>query len=114
MTDHERLLWSILRDRCFHNYKFRRQMPIGPYVADFICLEKRLIIELDGRGHIDEQVYDERRTQWLESAGFHVVRFWNTELETDVNKVMQVKLQHLREFTPHPPAPSPARGEGEN
>jgi very-short-patch-repair endonuclease len=113
MTEHERLLWSILRNRCFLSYKFRRQMPIGPYVADFVCLENRLIIELDGRGHLDEQDYDERRTRWLESEGFSVVRFWNAELEADVNKVMQTILQRLRATTSHPPAPSPARGEGE-
>jgi very-short-patch-repair endonuclease len=112
MTWHERILWSILRDRCFHGHKFRRQMAIGDYIVDFVCLEKRLVVELDGRGHLDQQNYDETRSIWLEAQGFQVVRFWNTEMEQDINRVMQTILQRLREHAPHPPAPSPARGEG--
>ena len=74
MTWHERVLWSVLRDRCFHGYKFRRQMPVGEYVVDFVCLEKRLIVELDGRGHLEQQQYDECRTDWLCGQGFRIVR----------------------------------------
>ena len=112
MTWHERTLWSVLCDRCFHGYKFRRQMAIGEYIVDFVCLERRLIIELDGRGHFEQKQYDESRSEWLHGQGFRVVRFWNTELEEEINKVMRTILQRLREATPHPPAPSPARGEG--
>jgi very-short-patch-repair endonuclease len=113
MTWQERLLWSILRNRNFLGYKFRRQMIIGNYVVDFVCLEQRLIVELDGRGHLDQREYDESRTASLESQGFCVVRFWNAEMEEDINKVMETILSRLRTATPHPPAPSPSRGEGE-
>ena len=84
-TDAERRLCSILRNRSFENLKFQRQHPIGNYVVDFVCLEKSFIIEVDGGGHADQKKKDDERTQWLESQGFKVLRFWNDEVlkETD-------------------------------
>jgi very-short-patch-repair endonuclease len=78
-TDAERRLWSLLRDRGLDDYKFRRQHPIGPYVADFACVEMRLIVEADGGQHADS-LPDERRTAWLNAQGWTVVRFWNDEI----------------------------------
>ena len=81
-TDVERKLWLALRDRRFHKLKFRRQQPIGPYVVDFVCLEEKLIIELDGGQHglPENRVNDLARTNRLEEDGFRVIRFWNNEL----------------------------------
>jgi very-short-patch-repair endonuclease len=84
-TDAERRLWSRLRNRQLDGFKFRRQVPIGRYVADFVCTEVRLIVELDGGQHVDRQIYDAERTAALESDGFTVKRFWNNAalIETD-------------------------------
>jgi very-short-patch-repair endonuclease len=79
-TRAEDILWRALRARRFDGHKFRRQMPLGPYVADFVCLEARLIVELDGAPHDDDpaqQAHDARRTAWLASQGFRVLRFSN-------------------------------------
>ncbi len=78
-TDAERALWHIVRDRRFSAFKFRRQVPIGPYVADFACLDRRLIVEADGGQHA-ENSYDEARDRWFESHGFRIRRFWNGDI----------------------------------
>jgi len=79
MTDAERKLWYALRDRRFARFKFRRQVPIGPFVADFICYQERLVIEVDGGQHADSQ-RDRRRDRWLEANRFRVLRFWNNDV----------------------------------
>ena len=79
MTDAERLLWRELRDPERFPAKFRRQSPIGHYIVDFVCLEKRLVIEVDGSQH-QQSDRDEQRTQWLEQSGFRVLRFWNNDV----------------------------------
>src|SRR5665213_3352596 len=79
MTDAERRLWSVLRDRRLLGYKFRRQRPIGPFIVDFACIERRLVIEADGGQHADNEA-DARRTAWLERHGWRVVRFWNNDI----------------------------------
>ena len=89
-TDAERLLWFHLRDRRFFNYKFRRQVPIGSYVVDFLCVEKRLVIELDGGQHAERVEYDEKRTAYLQGHKLHVVRFWNNDVLKNVNGVLLV------------------------
>ena len=73
-TDAERAFWRQVRDRGLGGHKFRRQVPIGPYIADFLCLQARLIIEFDGGHHQEQTAADERRTQWLESEGYRVLR----------------------------------------
>jgi very-short-patch-repair endonuclease len=78
-TDAERKLWSLLRSHSIDGYKFRRQHPIGPYIADFACWEKKLIVEADGGQHADN-LADERRTAWLHAQGWTVIRFWNDEI----------------------------------
>jgi very-short-patch-repair endonuclease len=79
MTDVERILWSNLRGRRFERFKFRRQVPIGKYIADFVCFERSLIVELDGSQH-EGSKHDELRDAWLRSQGFRVVRFWNIDV----------------------------------
>jgi very-short-patch-repair endonuclease len=74
-TDAERLLWFRLRERRFAGHKFRRQAPIGPYIADFVCYQARLIIELDGGQHAAQKDYDARRDAWFRQQGFTVLRF---------------------------------------
>ena len=79
MTEVERRLWLQLRSRRFAGFKFRRQRPIGPYIVDFVCLERALIIELDGSQHVESE-HDEQRTQYLNEQGYSVLRFWNTDI----------------------------------
>ena len=110
LTDTERLVWAALRGRRFAGFKFRRQMPLGSYIVDFVCLDRRLVIELDGGQHTRQADYDQRRTEWLRSQGFRVVRFWNHEVLQDWETVAEVIWRELQ--TPHTPDPSPARGEG--
>jgi very-short-patch-repair endonuclease len=88
-TETERLLWQHLRRRQFDGFRFRRQQPLGVYIVDFVCLEKRLVIELDGGQHADSADYDERRSAWLESQGFRVLRFWDNDVWEDVEAVKQ-------------------------
>ena len=86
----ERKLWLALRGRRFHNFKFRRQQPIGPYIVDFICFEAGLVIELDGDQHGSSQAltYDKMRTKRLAADGFHVLRFPNYELNDNFDGVL--------------------------
>jgi very-short-patch-repair endonuclease len=78
-TDAERHLWYHLRANRL-GFKFKKQVPIGTYIIDFVCLEKRLIIELNSAQHIDNQRYDTKRTEWLMTHGFNVLRFWNHDV----------------------------------
>jgi adenine-specific DNA-methyltransferase len=87
-TDVERLLWRRLRDRQLAGAKFRRQHPIGPYIVDFLCLEQRLVIELDGGQHARRSRQDARRDQWLESRGYRILRFWNSDAMRNVEGVL--------------------------
>ena len=99
MTDAERLLWAMLRNRGLGLCKFRRQVVIGEYIVDFVCIEGRLVVELDGIQHAEQQAYDADRTRWLEGEGFRVLRFWNEQLLEDAGSVAECirrKLQELR------------------
>ena len=87
-TEHELRLWGMLRNRRFAAFKFRRQVPIGPYVADFVCYEARLIVELDGSQHADS-AHDKVRDQWLVADGYRVLRIWNGELLTQRDSVLE-------------------------
>jgi very-short-patch-repair endonuclease len=78
-TDAERKFWFAVRGRKFDGYKFKRQYAVGPYIADFVCLEKRLIVELDGGQHTQQADYDAERTAYLQARGFHVLRVWNDD-----------------------------------
>jgi len=85
-TDAERELWQHLRNRQLAGAKFRRQVPIGRYIADFLCADARLIVEVDGGQHSDAT--DAARTDWLEAQGFRVIRFWNHEVLTNIEGVL--------------------------
>jgi very-short-patch-repair endonuclease len=95
MTDAERRLWSALRGRRLEGYKFRRQHPLGVYILDFACVEHRLVIEADGGQHADTQ-YDDRRSAWLESQGWRVIRFWNNDILANTAGVVEVILKALQ------------------
>jgi very-short-patch-repair endonuclease len=79
-TDAEIKLWSHIRAKQLEGFKFRRQQPLGNYIVDFICLEKRLIVELDGGQHATNRDKDIERDNWLTNEGFHVLRFWNNDV----------------------------------
>ena len=95
-TDAEQLLWRHLRNRAAIGAKFRRQHPIGPYVVDFVCLERRLIIEIDGGQHATIAEQDTRRTDWLESEGYRALRFWNNEVLEQTEAVVVTIRAALR------------------
>ncbi len=88
-TPAERRLWQYLRNRQLNGNRFRRQHPIGPYIVDFVCLEKRLIIELDGNQHGIEATKDVERDSWLSAQGFRVLRFWNHEVLKNAEGVVE-------------------------
>jgi very-short-patch-repair endonuclease len=95
-TDAERLLWRHLRRYQMNGHKFRRQQPIGIYIVDFVCLDQKLVIELDGGQHAEQVDYDETRTAWLESQGFRVLRFWNNQVLAEVEAVKTVIWEVLQ------------------
>ncbi len=108
MTDAERRLWHHLRHRQIGHNRFRRQAPIGPYIVDFVCFERRLVIELDGGQHAAHVEEDLRRTNWLNSEGFRVIRFWNHQLFEEKDAVLDAIDLALSP----PPQPSPTKGGG--
>jgi len=112
-TDAEHRLWQYLRRRQLDGCRFRRQHPLGDYILDFACLERKLVVELDGSQHADDVRYDAPRTAMLEQAGFFVLRFWNNDVFGNIEGVVDVILAALadRQATPSPPHP-PLEGEG--
>ena len=106
-TEAEQRLWYHLRAHRFEGLKFKRQKPIGRYIVDFICVERRLIIEIDGGQHSEQVKYDHDRDTWLRSQGYTVLRFWNHEVMQQLESVLeQIRLSLS-------PDPSPASGRGE-
>jgi very-short-patch-repair endonuclease len=107
-TDVEARLWSRLRARQICDAKFRRQHPIGPFIVDFCCVERGLVIELDGGQHAEQVGIDESRTKALKHHGFRVLRFWNNEVLESMEAVVEQIARVLR--NPHPcPLPKRAR-----
>lgn len=96
----ERLFWSAVRDRKVAGYKFRRQVPLGPYVADFACVQRKLIVELDGPFHID--LRDKVRDLYLRNHGYRVLRISNSEINNNFGAAMAKVLQALEAAPPHP------------
>lgn len=112
-TEYERLLWRHLRAHRFQGYKFRRQQPLGPYVVDFVCFETRCIIEADGGQHADALDYDARRDGWLRAQGFTVLRFWNNEILSNFEGVLERILEVCRAAVAQsPPSPQPLSRQG--
>jgi adenine-specific DNA-methyltransferase len=96
-TAAEKRLWRHLRNRGLAGHKFRRQYPIGPYIADFVCLEKYLVVEADGGQHVERAAEDERRTGFIEAQSFKVLRFWNHDVLRETEAVLKVILNELIE-----------------
>ena len=105
-TDAERALWKYLRAHRMAGYKFRRQVVIEPYIVDFLCLEARLIVEVDGGQHLEQMEQDNKRSLFLESMDYKVMRFWNNEILNDIDAVLEQIHSHLIE------APSPQSSPG--
>ncbi len=115
-SDAEKLLWQKLRSCQLKGYKFRRQVPIAPYIADFVCVSEKLIVEVDGGQHMDAKNYDERRSKYLQKKGYQVVRFWNNQVLLEVDAVLEsialtLALSRKREKELNIPSPS-GRGLG--
>ncbi|WP_432277773.1 endonuclease domain-containing protein [Lysobacter stagni] len=96
-TDAEALLWRQLRAHRFAGFKFKRQQPLEPFIADFVCFASRVVIEVDGGQHGDAVAYDERRTRWLATQGFMVLRFWNDEVLLKTSLVLDAICFALHE-----------------
>lgn len=109
-TKTESDLWYYLRSRRLNGLKFRRQYVLGSYIVDFICLEKRIIVELDGGQHARTEDKDKKRDEWLKSEGYQVLRFWNSEFHQNHEEVLNQILK-ASESTPHPTLSRKGRGD---
>lgn len=105
-TEAEQRLWYHLRAHRFMGLKFKRQKPMGRYIVDFVCMERRLIIEIDGGQHAEQLEYDQHRDMWLRSQGYTVLRFWNNDVMQQLEGVLE-QIRITLSPTPLPPA-----GEG--
>ena len=110
MSEAEQALWHRLRGCQIYGLKFRRQHPFGDYILDFVCLENKLVIEVDGGQHEEQAGYDEHRTQMLQAAGFRVLRFWNNEVLKEIESVKEKICLAVQEVQPHPPPNLPSEG----
>lgn len=95
-TNAERHLWRRLRLRQLAGFRFRRQRPIGPYVCDFVCLPASIVVELDGSQHVERSDYDGKRDAFLRTQGFRVLRFWNDDVLTQTESVLDTIFEALR------------------
>ena len=100
-TEAEDLLWGALRGRRLDRIKFRRQVPVGAYIADFVCAEAMLIVEIDGSQHGDSH-YDDERSAVLKTHGFRVLRFWNDEVMRELNSVCDTIIAYVRDTSLQP------------
>ena len=100
MTEAERRVWQILRSHRMKGYKFRRQVPIGRYVADFVCHEARLIVEIDGGQHDRSSRRETERTEFVQNEGYRILRFWNNEVLENLDGVHQKIAEELGRITP--------------
>lgn len=91
----QKVLWYYLRQKRLNACKFRREHPIGSYIVDFVCLSKKLVVEIDGGQHALQVEYDKSRSRWLESEGFKILRFWNNEVLSNTEAVLEIIGKHL-------------------
>ena len=110
MTDAERLLWQRLKAKQLDGLKFRRQEQIGRFIVDFVCHDKGIVIEADGGQHAAEREKDEERTQWLNSQGYTVLRYWNNEILTNTEGVMESIRSVCMKVPSSRPSPTEGRG----
>jgi very-short-patch-repair endonuclease len=96
-TDAEQRLWQELRRRQIAAVKFRRQQPIGPFIVDYVCFQRRVIVEVDGGQHAEQVVRNEKRTRWLEAQGYLILRFWNNEVLANTEGVAQAILDAVEQ-----------------
>lgn len=107
-TDAELRLWQHLRAKRLLGLKFRRQKPLGPYIVDFICQERMLVVEVDGGQHL-ESASDETRNAWLARCGFRVLRFWNHEVLLEIEAVLEaIRLAAEEAYPGNPLSPGPS------
>jgi very-short-patch-repair endonuclease len=99
-TDTEKLLWKHLCRKQLEGHKFRRQQRIGKFIVDFVCLEKKLAIELDGGQHFEQRERDFERDHWLACEGYKVIRFWNNEVIQNLEGVLEEISRHLQSPSP--------------
>ena len=111
MTILESLVWSALRGRKLDGYKFKRQAPIGPYIADFYCPAARLVVEIDGPNHDKRVAADEARTRHLEARGCRVIRFRADDAGLLLEDVLEAILRECRGERPHPALPTSGEGD---
>ena len=106
-TIHENIIWNLIRNRQLNGLKFVRQYPIGKYIVDFACRDKKIVIELDGGQHNNEFniIYDEERIKYIESLGYKVFRFWNNEIDSNIEGVYEKLLEITNEGKTSPLAP---------
>ena len=102
MTEAEKKLWQMLRFRQTQGYRFRRHVPIEPFIADFVCHEARLVVEIDGGQHDPSAGAEARRTRFLEGEGCRVLRFWNNEVLENPDGTQASITEDLRRVHPHP------------
>jgi len=95
-TEAENILWYHLRAKQLNNLKFRRQQPVGKYIVDFVCFEKKLIIEVDGGHHAENNETEKKRTQWLNDKGYTIIRFWNNEVLQNCTGVLEEILNYCQ------------------
>ena len=105
-------LWYYSRANRFLNLKFKRQKPIGAYIVDFVCVEQKLIIEVDGGQHAEDVAYDDRRTNFLRGESYHVLRFWNNQVLEEIDSELEAIRVKTTLSTAPLLSPSPAGGRG--
>jgi very-short-patch-repair endonuclease len=100
MTNVERMLWRALRGKQLNGLRFRRQHPIGQYIADFAWVEQKVVIELDGGQHQEQFVYDEQRSAFLQAQGWRILRFWNSDILSNPDGVLSAIAENITVVPP--------------
>lgn len=114
LTEAEQALWRHLRLRQLGGHKFRRQQPIGKFIVDFVCLERRLIVEVDGGHHSKQVAYDLERDTWLKKQGFSILRFWDNQVLKEIESVKEVIMKELDITLIPPTLILPHKGGGDD
>ena len=101
MTPAEKILWQVLRGNQLDGLYFRRQHAVGTYILDFVCIQEKLVIEVDGGSHLEQEEYDQERTRWLEDEkGYRVIRFTNDDVLKNIHEVVEAIQEAVN--SPHP------------
>ena len=101
-TEVEKILWSYLRHKSLNGLRFRRQHPMGPFIVDFVCLKARVVIELDGSQHLEQEQKDRERDEWLSKQGYKVLRFYNNDFLQQREEVVEIIVEECVKRHPHP------------